>query len=153
MKPSILRNLLLACLALGLLMGGLFPVYAQAFVQLKPGMLGGFIAGSLLVGAVAGALNYWLVNMILLTRLERISEVANAISQNDIARRCEIQSDDLIGEIVASFNRMSENLRNVIGQISGATTQLASAAEEMSAVTEEASRGVQHQQTEMSPPP
>lgn len=149
MKPSILRNLLISSLAFGLVMGGLFPVFAQVFVDFKEGMFGWFMAGCLLAGAGLGVANYWLVNMILLTRLKRISEVANAISQNDISHHCNMQSEDLIGEIVASFNRMAENLRNVIGEISGATTQLASAAEEMSAVTDEASRGVQHQQSEI----
>ncbi|HWS03565.1 MAG TPA: methyl-accepting chemotaxis protein [Gammaproteobacteria bacterium] len=149
MKPSILRNLLIASLAFGLIMGGLFPVFANLFVDYKEGMLGWFVGGCLIAGAGLGVANYWLVNMILLTRLKRISEVANAISQSDISHHCDMESDDLIGEIVSSFNRMSENLRNVIGEISGATTQLASAAEEMSAVTDEASRGVQHQQSEI----
>lgn len=149
MKPSILRNLLIASLAFGLVMGGMFPLFAQIFVDFKPGMLSWFIGACLVAGAVLGIVNYWLVNIILLSRLKRISEVANAISKNDVSSHCAMESDDLIGEIVSSFNRMSENLRNVIGEISGATTQLASAAEEMSAVTEEASRGVQHQQSEI----
>ena len=149
MKPSILRNLLIASLAFGLVMGGLFPVFAKLFVEFKPGMLGWFVGGCLVAGVMLGMANYWLVNIILLSRLKRISEVANSISQNDISHHCAMESDDLIGEIVNSFNRMAENLRNVIGEISGATTQLASAAEEMSAITDEASRGVQHQQTEI----
>jgi methyl-accepting chemotaxis protein len=44
---------------------------------------------------------------------------------------------------------MAANLRNMIGKISGATTQLAAAAEETSSITEETSRGVQAQQAEI----
>jgi len=149
MKPSILRNLLIACVALGLAMGLVFPVFAQSFVDWRPGMKEWFVASSLVAGGAVGALNYWLVNLILLRKLRRISEVATAISQNDVSHACTMESHDLIGEIIASFNQMAANLRDVIGQISGATTQLASAAEETSAVTEEASRGARQQQSEI----
>ncbi|WP_194073933.1 HAMP domain-containing protein [Thiohalobacter thiocyanaticus] len=108
-----------------------------------------FVAGCLTAGVVLGVVNYWLVNIILLSKLRRISEVANAIAQNDVSHSCTMESHDLIGEIISSFNQMADNLRSVIGEISGATAQLASAAEEMSAVTDEASRGVQQQQSEI----
>ncbi|WP_371106479.1 methyl-accepting chemotaxis protein [Pseudomonas sp. CFII64] len=44
---------------------------------------------------------------------------------------------------------MQRNLRQTIEQISGSATQLASAAEELSAVTEESSRGLQQQNNEI----
>jgi len=149
MKPSILRNLLIASIGFGLAMGASFPVFAQFFVDWKEGMFTWFVAGCLIAGVALGAANYWLVNVILLQKLRRISEVANAISRNDVSHHCNMESHDLIGEIITSFNRMAENLRKMIGEISGATTQLASAAEEMSAVTDEASKGVQQQQAEI----
>lgn len=149
MKPSILRNLLLASIGFGLLMGAMFPLYADFFVEWKEGMLVWFVAGTLTAGGALGLVNYWLVNIILLRKLRRISEVATAISNHDISHHCDMVSHDLIGEIVNSFNTMAENLRSMIGQISGATTQLASAAEEMSAITEEANRGVQKQQQDV----
>ncbi|BAZ93559.1 hypothetical protein TspCOW1_15020 [Thiohalobacter sp. COW1] len=149
MKPSILRNLLIACVGFGILMGAAFPVFAQFFVDWKDGMFTWFVAGCLTAGVVLGVVNYWLVNTILLSKLRRISEVANAIAQNDVSHTCTMESHDLIGEIITSFNQMADNLRSVIGEISGATAQLASAAEEMSAVTDEASRGVQQQQSEI----
>lgn len=149
MKPSILRNLLIASIAFGVLMGAGFPVFAQFFVDWKEGMFTWFVLGCLIAGVALGVINYWLVNTILLSKLRRISEVANAIAQNDVSHHCTMESHDLIGEIIHSFNLMAENLRSVIGEISGATSQLASAAEEMSAVTDEASRGVQQQQSEI----
>lgn len=149
MKPSILRNLFIASVALGLAVGAIFPVFAGYFVDWHAGMKAWFVAGCLVAGAGLGTLNYWLVNLILLGKLRRISEIATAISQNDVSHTCTLVSHDLIGEIVDSFNQMAGNLREMIGQINGATTQLASAAEETSAVTEEASRGVQHQQSEI----
>jgi len=65
---------------------------------------------------VIGVANYFLVNVILLKRLRRISEVAIAISNKDISHTCSLQSADTIGEIVDSFNKMAANLRELIGQ-------------------------------------
>jgi len=149
MKPSILRNLLIGCVSFGLLMGGVFPFFADFFVEWKDGMFGWFVASCLVAGIGCGSAIYWLVHVVLLKRLKRISEIANAISQNDISHVCEMQSHDMIGEIIDAFNHMGANLRNMIGKISGATTQLAAAAEETSSITEETSRGVQAQQAEI----
>ncbi len=149
MKPSILRNLLIGCVSFGLIMGAVFPFFADLFVEWKDGMFGWFVASCLVAGVACGSAIYWLVHAVLLKRLKRISEIANAISQNDISHVCEMQSDDMIGDIVDAFNHMAANLRNMIGKISGATTQLAAAAEETSSITEETSRGVQAQQAEI----
>ncbi len=149
MKPSILRNLLIASVAFGLTTGAVFPFFADFFVDIRDGMFSWFVGSCLLAGTFIGVSNYWLVKVILLKRLERISEVANAISRNDVSHECTMQSNDMIGEIIDAFNKMASNLRNMIGQISGATTQLAAAAEETSTITDETSRGVQQQQAEI----
>ncbi|TCK17408.1 methyl-accepting chemotaxis protein [Thiogranum longum] len=149
MKPSILRNLLISSIFFGLLTGAIFPFFAEIFVDIKEGMFFWFLGACLMAGTFIGVSNYWLVNVILLKRLKRISEIANAISQNDVSHECKMQSNDLIGEIVGAFNQMAANLRNMIGQISGATTQLAAAAEETSTITDETSRGIQQQQSEI----
>jgi methyl-accepting chemotaxis protein len=149
MKPSILRNLLIGCVSFGVMMGCVFPFIAGFFVEWKEGMFGWFFAACLAAGVASGSAIYGLVHLVLLKRLKIIVEVAEAISQNDISHECQMQSDDMIGEIISAFNKMTANLRNMIGQISGATTQLAAAAEQTSTITDETSRGVQAQQAEI----
>ncbi|WP_428603761.1 methyl-accepting chemotaxis protein [Sedimenticola sp.] len=124
MKPSILRTLLMAYLGFGLAMGLLFPLYAQFFVEWKPGMQLWFNIGCLIAGLTIGIANYWVCKQVLLRRLKRISEVAQAISNNDISHQCTMVSHDLIGEIINSFNLMSTNLRNMIGRIGHSTNAL-----------------------------
>lgn len=116
MKKSILRTLLLSFLGFGILVATVFPFYANFFVVWKPGMLPWFVVGCLIAGLGIGVVNYVLLNTILLKRLRRISEVANAISNKDLTHKCEMQSADTIGEIIVSFNNMSTNLRELIGQ-------------------------------------
>ena len=116
MKPSILRTLLLSFLGFGILVATVFPFYANFFVDWKPGMLPWFVVGCMIAGLGIGVMNYVLLNIILLKRLRRISEVANAISNKDLTQKCTMQSADTIGEIIVSFNNMSKNLRELIGQ-------------------------------------
>lgn len=117
MKPSILRNLMFSFLALGLVMGAVFPVFANLFVEWKPGMLVWFVASALAAGAIVGLANYWLVNWVLLSKLRRISQIATAISNKDISHTCSMQSHDMIGEIIRGFNMMAANLRDLIGEV------------------------------------
>ncbi len=149
MKPSILRNLLIACVSFGLVLGGVFPLITDLFVEWKDGMYGWFFATSLVAGVSCGLAMYGLVHVMLVLRLKRISEIAHAISHNDISQTCEMRSADLIGEIIDAFNQMAANLRDMIGQITGVTTQLAAAAEQTSTITDETSRGVKAQQMEI----
>ena len=116
MKYSILRKLLLSFLAFGVGVALIFPFYADFFVEWKPDMLLWFVVGCLVAGIAIGVVNYWLVNIILLSKLRRISEIAISISNKDISHTCSLQSADTIGEIVDSFNKMAENLRDLIGQ-------------------------------------
>jgi methyl-accepting chemotaxis protein len=113
--PSILRNLLLSFLGFGLGVALVFPFYADFFVEWKPGMLPWFVGGCVVAGLSIGVANYYLLNTILLAKLRRIAEVANQISRKDLTHSCAMQSADTIGEIVASFNAMSTNLRALIG--------------------------------------
>lgn len=113
--PSILRRLMLSYLGFGLGVALVFPFYAHLFVEWKPGMLPGFVAGCVVAGLLIGVTNYYLLNTILLSKLRRIAEVANQISRKDLTHRCNMQSADTIGEIITSFNTMSGNLRDLIG--------------------------------------
>jgi len=117
MKPSILRNLLLASLGFGVAVGLVFPLFADLFVTWKPGMYGWFSLAALVAGATVGAANYWLVHRILVYRLHRIAEVADAIGGGDLTHRCTLISDDTVGRIVDAFNRMAAALREVIGGV------------------------------------
>ena len=115
-KGSILRTLLYSYLGFGLLVALIFPFYANIFVNWKEGMLPWFVVGCVVAGLMIGVVNYLLLNSILLSKLRRISDVANSIANKDLSFKCRIESADTIGEIITSFNNMTQNLRNLIGQ-------------------------------------
>ena len=147
-RPSILRNLFLSCLAFGLFMGLIFPFYANFFVEWKPGMYIWFAIGCIIAGATIGIVNYALVKLILLKKLQRISGIAHAISQKDITHNCEITSHDMIGDIVNSFNMMAANLREIISEINTRAATLNNATSHLYEVTEKMKADALQQQAE-----
>lgn len=144
-KPSILRNMFLAFMAFGFSMGILFPIFANLFVDWKEGMLGWFIMSCIIAGISIGLFNFWLLNKMLLRRLKKIAEVANAISNNDISHNCIMNSNDFIGDMANSFNLMSQNLRQMIKRIADVSDQLGTASEEMVSETKMAQKGFEQQ--------
>jgi methyl-accepting chemotaxis protein len=76
--------------------------------------------------------------------------VAERIAGSDLSREVLVSGSDEAGRLLKALAQMQENLRNTILQISESSTQLASAAEEMTAVTEESSRGMVSQSDEVN---
>ncbi len=124
MQPSILRNVLFAFLGTGVVMASIFPFYAHFFVEWKPGMLVWFVVGCLIAGLVIGFINYWVINLVLISKLRRISQVAGAIARRDLSFSCSIHSDDTVGEIIQSFNDMATTLRELISHTSSLSGQV-----------------------------
>ncbi len=144
-KPSILRNMFLAFMSFGFVMGVVFPIFANLFVEWKDGMLVWFILSCIAAGLSIGLFNFWLLNKMLLQRLQRIGEVANSISNNDISQKCSLQSHDFIGAMADSFNLMSQNLRDMIHRIADVSNQLGNASADMMSQTQSAQSGVVQQ--------
>jgi len=136
MQPSILRRLIFSYLGFGLVVAAIFPFYANFFVAWKPGMRVWFVFGCLVAGLLMGAVNYLLLNEILLKKLRRISIVANAISSKDLTHQCKIQSADTIGEIIGSFNRMTTNLRQLLGQSAALSGEVCQASQDIHGLME-----------------
>ncbi len=134
-KPSILKNLFFAFIAFGLIIGAIFPVWANLFVNWKEGMLFWFTVSCIVAGISIGLTNYLLMKMILLKRLQCISSTAIAISKNDLTRQLDVNSHDMVGDIANSFNEMTENLRTIVRQIMDVSQRLSSTCSSMNEVS------------------
>lgn len=67
----------------------------------------------------------------------------------DLTQRAEIKSNDEVGSLSASFNRLVNNLGDIVREVKQQSDQLASASEELSDVTAKTSRGMQEQTGEI----
>lgn len=148
-KPSILRNVLFTFLAFGLAMGLIFPIFADLFANWKEGMYIWFVVACIVAGLLIGIINYLLLNIMLLKKLQRIGDVADAISNNDITLHCHLESNDFIGLMATSFNRMAGNLRGMVSQIADVSKQLNISSSELHTVTNETEVGIEKQQKEV----
>ncbi|MEE5152664.1 methyl-accepting chemotaxis protein [Pseudomonas alliivorans] len=76
--------------------------------------------------------------------------VAERIASSDLSEEVLVSGTDEAGRLLKALAQMQTNLRTTIMQISDSSTQLASASEEMTAVTEESSRGLVAQNDEVN---
>ncbi len=74
---------------------------------------------------------------------------AKAIAGADLSGSAlAVKGNDELTELSVAINEMSDNLRSMLQQITGSTTQLATASEELSAVTEQANQSIYEQQSQ-----
>jgi methyl-accepting chemotaxis protein len=76
-------------------------------------------------------------------------KVAEDVANSDLSKTVLVDGNDEVTRLQQALSTMQGNLRSTVQQISGSATQLASAAEELNAVTEEGSRGLQQQNNEI----
>jgi methyl-accepting chemotaxis protein len=117
MRKSILKKLQVYMAVFGILMGLIFPVYANFFVTWKPGMLHYFIIGCIFAGITVGVVSFLFVKIILLRPLLMVSNMAKNIEGKDISGKIEIISNDSVGDIVVGLNAATKNLRRFICEI------------------------------------
>jgi len=85
--------------------------------------------------------------------LNDIVIVANKTSEGDLSHDDTVRAmptNDEIGEMTVSFNRMIEKLRHIVGEINSGTNTLASSSEELSATSDDLNKGTQELSTQTS---
>lgn len=104
-----------------------------------------FVVGLAFVIAAA-----WGLNIVVTRRLRDTLDALNDIAEGegDLTRRLDERGSDEIAQLAAGFNKFANKMDHLLLEISGASSQLASAAEEMSAVTEQTNAGIIRQQSD-----
>ncbi len=103
--------------------------------------------GLLLVMLIGGGI-FALVLLRSISRpLEALKQAAASVAAGDLSRTIECRGRDEITEVQQSIRQMQQTLRDTLQDIQGSATQLASAAEELHAVTQHTAQGI-HQQNE-----
>lgn len=109
----------------------------------------------LVVGIIAGVIVLTVGLALLLTKsitspINDALSVAERIAASDLSKEVMVSGTDEAGRLLKALAQMQTNLRSTIMEISDSSTQLASASEEMTAVTEESSRGLVAQNDEVN---
>jgi methyl-accepting chemotaxis protein len=74
---------------------------------------------------------------------------AESVAQGDLTRPIETDGNDEVSRLLKALATMQQNLRETLQGISGSATQLASAADELNAVTLDSTQGLQQQNHEI----
>ncbi|MCD5992291.1 methyl-accepting chemotaxis protein [Pseudomonas sp. CDFA 602] len=90
----------------------------------------------------------WIITRQITTPLQQTLDAVERVASGDLSRNLTIDRKDELGKLQGSIQRMTVSLRELIGGIRDGVTQIASAAEELSAVTEQTSAGVNSQKVE-----
>ncbi|RMU99938.1 Methyl-accepting chemotaxis protein [Pseudomonas syringae pv. tomato] len=107
-------------------------------------MLASVASLALLIGLLAA----WVMTRQITVPLQQTLIAAARIAQGDLSRDMSVARRDEMGQLQRSMQTMTLSLRELIGGISDGVTQIASAAEQLSAVTEQTCSGVNSQKDE-----
>lgn len=69
--------------------------------------------------------------------IQKIASVAGVIAEGDLTQEIEVKGQDELGRLALAFNHMTQELRNLIGQIIDHAQRLSTSAEELSASSEQ----------------
>ncbi|MGH8415735.1 MAG: methyl-accepting chemotaxis protein [Pseudomonas sp.] len=106
------------------------------------------LIGVALLAIVLGLLAAWLITRQIMVPLQQTLSAAKRISEGDLSVDLVIHRHDEMGGLQQSMQDMTLRLRTLIAGISDGITQIASAATQLSAVTEQTSAGVNNQKRE-----
>ncbi|QUP65647.1 methyl-accepting chemotaxis protein [Pseudomonas syringae Cit 7] len=104
----------------------------------------------LLIAAILLTLVFaWMLIKSITTPIATALLAAETIAQGNLTRPISIDGTDEAGRLLLAMKTMQDKLRDTLQGISGSATQLASAAEELNAVTDESARGLVQQNDEI----
>lgn len=95
-----------------------------------------------------GLLAAWLITQQIIAPLRQTLSAAERIANGDLSKDLVVNRRDEMGELQKRMQLMTVSLRQLIGGISEGVTKIASAAEQLSAVTQQTSVGVNSQKEE-----
>jgi methyl-accepting chemotaxis protein len=116
-KRSILRQLRLRMLLFGVLMGLIFPVYANFFVMFNEGYFAFFVAGCIAAGITVGIVSYYFVKTILLKQLQIVAIASTELKNKNLNTVIHIESDDMVGDIIEGINNAIAEMKNLMAEI------------------------------------
>ncbi|WP_092203457.1 MULTISPECIES: methyl-accepting chemotaxis protein [unclassified Pseudomonas] len=91
----------------------------------------------------------WLLTNSITKPIANALDAAEEIAKGNLTRPITVDGSDEAGRLLRAMSTMQEKLRDTLQRISGSATQLASAAEELNAVTDESARGLTQQNNEI----
>ncbi len=107
------------------------------------------VIGLLIAATLLTIVFAWMLIKSITTPIASALLAAETIAQGNLTKPISIDGSDEAGRLLLAMKTMQDKLRDTLQGISGSATQLASAAEELNAVTDESARGLVQQNDEI----
>ena len=107
------------------------------------------VVGLLVIATLLTVLFAWLLTRSITLPISQALEAAEEVAEGNLTRPIKVDGNDEAGRLLAAMAKMQDKLRDTLQRIAGSATQLASAAEELNAVTDESARGLTQQNNEI----
>ncbi|MFJ5299777.1 methyl-accepting chemotaxis protein [Pseudomonas sp. NPDC088368] len=107
------------------------------------------VVGLLILATVLTLMFAWLLTNSITRPIGAALKAAEEIAEGDLTSTIVADGSDEAGRLLTAMLKMQSKLRDTLQRISGSATQLASAAEELNAVTDESARGLSQQNNEI----
>lgn len=104
---------------------------------------------AMVLAAILTIVLAWMLTRSITKPLNQAVKVAEVISSGNLTERIAVTGRDEPARLLEALAMMQDRLRQTLNDIQHSSTQLASAAEELNAVTEDSSRGLQQQNQEI----
>ncbi|WP_322001978.1 methyl-accepting chemotaxis protein [Marinobacter alexandrii] len=103
------------------------------------------LIGATVVAVVVGTGSALLITRSIVRPLEQLVAHASKIADGDLSQDISTNRKDDLGRLMMAMQVMTENLRHMVKEVSDGISQIASSAEELSAVTEQTRAGATQQ--------
>ncbi|MBV0933279.1 methyl-accepting chemotaxis protein [Marinobacterium weihaiense] len=105
---------------------------------------------AMLVAIMATVVPAWLLGRSILRPINALAgTMQRASDEHDLTLRFQADGQDEVAQMAQAFNHMMDNFRALIARVAGTSSQLAAAAEQLSATTQDTSRGLSQQQSQV----
>ncbi len=91
----------------------------------------------------------WRLTLSMTRPIAQAVDAARTIANGDLTQTLDTRGHDEAAQLLQAMQQMQTNLRDTLGHLGHSATQLASAAEEMTAVMQESAHGLQQQNSEI----
>ncbi|WP_017754739.1 HAMP domain-containing protein [Calidifontibacillus oryziterrae] len=125
------QRILYSFLSLGILMGVIFPIFANLFVEVQDGKRLLFAISCIFAGLFMGIFNYLIYKFVISRVLGKMRKLVAPVSTGDLTVSVNIQSKDDIGLLALSFENVIQNLRNLVRKIQEDSLYVASSSDEL----------------------
>ncbi|CAM3433834.1 methyl-accepting chemotaxis protein [Pseudomonas floridensis] len=107
------------------------------------------VIGLLIAATLLTIVFAWMLIKSITRPIAAALSAAETIAQGNLTQPIQVDGTDEAGRLLQAMKTMQDKLRDTLQRISGSATQLASAAEELNAVTDESARGLAQQNNEI----